>query len=284
MAGHCGEPIFDADSISLIARESDGIPRNINNICYNSLLLSCTRGHRTVTAEIVREAVASLDMESLASEPLTVANSVVTPDVSATAAKVPGPHSAPIAAPNIEDRRMNSYLTYDAGKKISLPRWPVRSAILAVILLSGALLLAILGRSNSKQGLTPAIFDHSSDALGAVIPADRSEGMTASFDAAPQDTENGQVITVVAGPQQTLRDLSLRYVGHFDSDLSKKICSLNPDLKDPDHLEAGQLIRIPLPPGAMRKVNDTAEAGAPSETETSGSLFTRFTALLRERK
>ena len=92
------------------------------------------------------------------------------------------------------------------------------------------------------------------------------------------------MLTVVAGPQQTLKDLSLRYVGHFDGDLSEKIRSLNPDLKDPDHLEAGQLIRIPLPPGAMRKVNDTAEAATPSEPETSGSLFARFTALLRERK
>ena len=179
---------------------------------------------------------------------------------------------------------MKSALTYDAGRKISLPRWPVRSAIVAVILLSGTLLLAILGRSESKQAITPAIFDNSSGALGALMPADRSEGANASYDAAPQDTEGGQVLTVMAGPQQSLKDLSLRYVGHFDSDLSKKICSLNPDLKDPDHLEAGQLIRIPLPPGAMRKVNDTAEAATPSKPETSGSLFTRFSALLQERK
>jgi hypothetical protein len=39
-----------------------------------------------------------------------------------------------------------------------------------------------------------------------------------------------------------------------------------------------------LPPGAMRKVNDTSEATPPSESETSGNLFTRFTALLRARK
>jgi type II secretory pathway predicted ATPase ExeA len=285
VAGYCGEPIFDPSSITLIARESKGIPRNINNLCYTSLLLSYNRGHRTVTAEIVQEAVARLDMGSLASEPSTVAAEIVAPPVVlATSANVSGPHSEPIAAPIHKNRQSKAFLTYDAGRKISLPRWPVRSAILAVILLSGTLLLAILGRSESKQRLTPAIFDGSSDALGTLVPADRSEGTTASYDAAPQDTGNGQVLTVVAGPQQTLRDLSLRYVGHFDSDLSKRIRSLNPDLKDPDHLEAGQLIRIPLPPGAMRKVNDTAEAATPSDPETSGSLFTRFTALLRERK
>src|SRR6202166_3337844 len=133
VAGYCGEPIFDAASIRLIARESKGIPRNINNICYTSLFLSYTRGHRTVTAEIVQEAVARLDMESLASEPLTVAAEIVAPPVaSATIAKVSGPHSAPNAAPVHKNRQSKAFLTYDAGRKIGLPKWPVRSAILAV--------------------------------------------------------------------------------------------------------------------------------------------------------
>jgi len=92
------------------------------------------------------------------------------------------------------------------------------------------------------------------------------------------------VLTVVAGPQQTLKDLCLRYAGHFDSDLSKQIFSLNPGLKDAEHLEDGQLIRIPLPLGAMRKAKDTAEPATPPEPESSGSLFTKFTALLRDRK
>jgi hypothetical protein len=42
------------------------------------------------------------------------------------------------------------------------------------------------------------------------------------------------------------QDISIRYVGHFDNDLFEEIRKLNPDLKDPDHLEDGQLIRIPL--------------------------------------
>ena len=99
----------------------------------------------------------------------------------------------------------------------------------------------------------------------------------------PQEMEDGQVLTVAAGPQQTLKDLSLRYTGHFDSELALKIRALNPDLTDPEHLEAGQLIRIPLPSGAMKKVHDTAEPSARPKPET-GNLLTRFSALLRERK
>jgi hypothetical protein len=63
------------------------------------------------------------------------------------------------------------------------------------------------------------------------------------------------VLTVIVRPQQSLKDLSLLYAGHFDTELLEEIRTLNPGLKDPDHLEVGQLIRIPLPPGTLRKVN-----------------------------
>jgi hypothetical protein len=55
-----------------------------------------------------------------------------------------------------------------------------------------------------------------------------------------------RVLTVMAGRQETVKDLSVRYAGHFDEDLFEEIRKLNSDLKDPDHLEDGQLIRIPL--------------------------------------
>jgi type II secretory pathway predicted ATPase ExeA len=284
VAGYSGEPIFDPASIKLIARQSKGIPRNINNICYHSLLLSSARGQRTVTAEIVQDALARLEMDSVASEPLKLPDFVAPPAAPPAPARVSGSRPTPVTAPKFMDSRMKAHLTYDAGRKISRPRRPVRSAILGALLLSASLLLAILSRSDTKQAITPSIFDNSSNALGTLIHPDRSDGAAASFDAAPQDTGNGQVLTVVAGPQQTLKDLSLKYLGHFDSNLSKEISTLNPDVKDPDHLEAGELIRIPLPPGAMRKVNDTADASTPSKPQTSGSLFTKFTALLRERK
>jgi len=42
-------------------------------------------------------------------------------------------------------------------------------------------------------------------------------------------------------------------------------------------------VRIPLPPGAIRKANDTGEAVAADKPEKSPSLFSRFRALLRTR-
>ena len=294
VSGYSGEPIFDAASVRLIARHSKGIPRNINNLCYTSLLLASIRSLRTVTLETVQEAIKRLDMESLAPEPSAIADSpaapaapsapaVAAPIASAASAGASRPRPVQMTAADKKDRPSNGYLTYDAGRKITRPNWPVRSAILAIVLLSGPLFLAILGRSELGLAKTSDIFHHASRALSPQTFADQSEGAIASYDAEPRDTQGGQVMTVMAGPQQTLKELSLRYLGHFDSDLSKKICDLNPDLKDPDHLEAGQLIRIPLPAGAMKKVNDTADA-APSLSETSGNLIAKFSAFLHGRK
>jgi type II secretory pathway predicted ATPase ExeA len=288
VAGYSGEPIFDPGSISQLAKLSKGIPRVINNLCYHALLVSHSRKLRSVTADILPAAAARLDMWPVVAEPISVSDFVAASVASAQSTKIPSPRPAPMAAPSItaqiKDRPLNSSLTYDAGKKSTAPKWPAQSAILVAILLSGTLLLTILGRSQSKQLIPPPALDSSADSVGPLLPADRADGATANYDAAPEDTDHGQVLTVVAGPQQSLRDLSLRYAGHFDSELSNKILLLNPDLKDPDHLEEGELIRIPLPPGAMKKVNDTADATGVPKPETSGNLFSRFTAFLRARK
>ncbi len=284
-----GEPIFDSGSIRSIARHSKGIPRNINNICHNALLLAYSRGVRTVTPAIVQEALERLDMESLASGALPVAPAAAEPAMAARppAAKVPLPPSAPVTRGIVPERSPRASLTYgihNTGGKLNLKKWHLRSIILVAILFSGMSLLAILGRSESKQRLTPQAFEESSGSLEQFLPADASAGAKSTYDATPQETGDGQVLTVAAGPQQTLKDLSLRYVGRFDEELSRQIRGLNPDLKDPDHLEAGQLIRIPLPPGAMRKANDTGESTTASRRENPGGLFTRFSALLRDRK
>jgi type II secretory pathway predicted ATPase ExeA len=279
VAGYHGEPVFETASIRMIAGESKGIPRNINNICHNALLLSYARAQHTVTVEIVQDAVARLDMESLAFDRVAVPKPEAAPVASTALAKV-----AASGAASTQDRPATSSLTYDADRKSKSPKLNARSAILPVILLAGGtLLLSILGRSESKQRTAPATFDQFRDVPGGLMPAEPSLGTASGYDATPQDMDDGQVLTVAAGPQQTLKDLSLRYAGHFDSELSSKIRSLNPDLKDPDHLEAGQLIRIPLPSGAMRKVHDTAESSAPAKAE-AGNLLSRFSALLRDRK
>src|SRR5229473_2091548 len=56
VAGYSGGPLFGPDALALIAEQSQGIPREINNICFNALLLGAARRHQTISAEIAREA------------------------------------------------------------------------------------------------------------------------------------------------------------------------------------------------------------------------------------
>jgi len=65
VAGYTGGFLFAPDALALIAERSQGIPRNINNICFSALMLGHSRGRKTIGSDIVQEVVAKLDLESL---------------------------------------------------------------------------------------------------------------------------------------------------------------------------------------------------------------------------
>jgi general secretion pathway protein A len=57
-------PLFTPMAGALIAKYSEGIPRNINNICFNALSLGCVLKQKTIGEEVVRECLADLDLGS----------------------------------------------------------------------------------------------------------------------------------------------------------------------------------------------------------------------------
>jgi general secretion pathway protein A len=65
IAGYRGSPIFTSDVYDSIATATEGIPRNINNFCFNALSLACALRKRTVDAEVVKEVMADLDLQKL---------------------------------------------------------------------------------------------------------------------------------------------------------------------------------------------------------------------------
>ena len=54
--------LFTKEALTLIADHSEGIPRNINNLCFNSLSLGCALRRKPVDGNIVREVIADLDL------------------------------------------------------------------------------------------------------------------------------------------------------------------------------------------------------------------------------
>ncbi len=65
IAGYEGKPLFSADALQSIARQSGGIPRNINNICFGAMSTAFALGLRTISSEIVEEIAGEQNLNSL---------------------------------------------------------------------------------------------------------------------------------------------------------------------------------------------------------------------------
>jgi type II secretory pathway predicted ATPase ExeA len=61
-----GRQVFSSQAYALIAEHSGGIPRNINNLCFNSMSLACAMKKPQVDAEMVRETIRDLDLTTIA--------------------------------------------------------------------------------------------------------------------------------------------------------------------------------------------------------------------------
>ena len=69
MAGYEGEPLFTPEAYEEIARFTAGIPRNVNNFCFNALSLACALREKPVNMNVVKEVMADLDISRLVSSP-----------------------------------------------------------------------------------------------------------------------------------------------------------------------------------------------------------------------
>jgi len=210
----------------------------------------------------------SLDIESKASEPTSAGSA-------AESAASPAPALLPQSGPTVrlaltdghgseKDRHDRSSLIDKLRAKLTLAWWPSRLIAFAGLCLLGSWLPYLAG-PEQVQATSSRSPDDSSSAGVSVKPVNGSEPRTSTDSADPQDTGSGQLLTVAAKPGQTLKQLSLLYGGHFDSGVLEEIRSLNPQLKDPNHLQAGQLIRIPLPPGTLRRATVITEAASVSK-------------------
>jgi type II secretory pathway predicted ATPase ExeA len=74
-AGWSDKMIFSSDALDQIAESSEGVPRSINNLCFNALLESFHRGLDVVDADIVKEVAGKLNLEALVRPPQMDADS-----------------------------------------------------------------------------------------------------------------------------------------------------------------------------------------------------------------
>ncbi len=63
-AGHCGHHLFTPDALTWIAEKAQGIPREINRLCFNGLSIGCALQKRAVDVAILTEVEHDLDLRT----------------------------------------------------------------------------------------------------------------------------------------------------------------------------------------------------------------------------
>jgi type II secretory pathway predicted ATPase ExeA len=251
VAGYRGPSLFTSGALLMIAEHSEGIPRNINNICFNALSLACALKRKTIDRDIIREVLADLDLESLNEETAIVRKSEEEPK-----------HSVSQTPRNVE--RKSRFQDWS-------PRFVVASALLlalgwSVIHVNRKEREAFASQSplpaeTSFIAPAPAPVFRDSTVLGA--PNVSLTGLKA--EAPPDDkiqvllsqdkgTESGapakntieQNRSIIVMPGQTLHQISVKYFGKYNSEIFEEMHELNPWLINPNHIKSGREIRMPF--------------------------------------
>jgi type II secretory pathway predicted ATPase ExeA len=281
LAGHCGEGIFTLGAIQAIAKASQGAPRTINNICHQALCAAALNGAPTINLAMAQNTIARLEGRRIE---LPAAESVVAPVKAPAPAAMPVPPPAPAVTRASETRPAPPsalHLTYRSSRKSNAKGRGLAAIASCVLLLMGASYAFPSVRSLARQAyhaVKSSILNTPPDSGAVSSPASSPESEF-NLPAYDRDLQNSQVIAVAPRTGQSIEELSQLYIGRFDAQLYQQIYTLNPDLKNFNYLQAGQLIRLPLPTGTLKDAAavdfaGTAQPGAWEEAiSTVKGLF-----------
>jgi general secretion pathway protein A len=269
-AGYDGEtPLFNKEALALIVQYSEGIPRNINNLCFNSLSLGCALKRRVIDGDVVREVVADLDLDRWRTNTSL-----------AVRQEGRGLHEAP------------AFLSASSDPPMLvgwLPRLVVAMAALLVIggavfasrgvfpkssvqtIRGTAALPTAVGASSNQSpppaapaetavkaddvvpSLPAAVDPSSNQALPPMAPAESAaQGDSVVSSVAPEASTNqnqqleGSETAIQVTPGRTLLGICVENFGSCNPQLLQEIHRLNPRLRNLDHIEAGQKIILPI--------------------------------------
>jgi len=92
IAGYNGGAPFTPDAYEIVAKFTQGIPRNVNNFCFNAFALACALQRTTVDAEIANEVISDMDISRFtsAAQPQSPCFEPLTEQIPEVAAAHPG--------------------------------------------------------------------------------------------------------------------------------------------------------------------------------------------------
>jgi hypothetical protein len=253
---HFESTLFTTRARRLIHEHSGGIPRNINNLCFNAMSLGCALRKEDIDHVVLREVLEDLNLMALG-----------------TKRTPPLPKVDPFA------RRSE----VEVGAK-SDPWWRTwfrkgAAAVSAALLVGVASLVSVGGLRLVRKHVAPlalpaeelhtessAMAGHRNSDASAPAPTITPANATA-FTVAHSEARianaDGSSRTITIGPSQTLYGISIESAGEYNARMIERIRVLNPWLSDPNHIRAGQALRIPT--------SDEWSAHKPAETKSENS-------------
>jgi general secretion pathway protein A len=225
-------PLFTKQAQAMIASYSEGIPRNINNVCFNAMSLGCVAKQRTIDADTIHEVIRDLDVRSIFDTPVTSSKSKE-PKV--------------LAPVRISSREHRPPLRSWAK------RFAAALALMAAVAFSGLLVPTAGHELNTLASATDRIAEDSTVTPASFPAAPSQEYLTASptIVRASQPSESDFILVL---PSQTLYRISLQIFGKFDQETLTTLRELNPWLTRARFIKPGQKIRVPGAGGRSRQI------------------------------
>lgn len=207
VSGYEGEPLFTPRALDRICEFSHGIPRVINNVCFNALSLCRALKRKQVDDRMVGEVISDLQL--------------VAPQ-------------AAIAATPEEAVHVDSLEEEPKRAPRNVMRWVLGTA--AMLFISALGIFDFSELSGHRLVKLDRISTTRSAASSSEEPVSSAE---------PALNRPAEPIRITVQPHQTLQDITVQYFGAFTATHLRQIRALNPEIVDPNHIEAGQTIWIP---------------------------------------
>ena len=214
--------LFTRLALSMIAEYAEGIPRNINNVCFSAMSLGCVNKQKTIDTDVIRQVLRDLDLRPMGSEPTAVSRSEELREF------------VPALAPR---ERLRSLL----------PSWAIGLALaigFVVVAVSGLLV-------RTKEHTTNVLASSSSNIVmdSVATPVSSPLGPSSEPLAIPvpvaRTSQSAGPKFIVVQPNDTLYHICLENFGRYDNETLARLRELNPWLTNPRLIRVGRKIRVP---------------------------------------
>jgi hypothetical protein len=234
-------PLFTRDAVALINDASHGVPRSINNLCFNALSLAYALQRKPIDSEIIRMVIADRDLDRFRKS---------TSDALHSRTSV--------------RQAMRSFRPMkDASPRLRGSMQRLAFALAAILALGG-----VFVAGHSWLGNRAEMHAQSKPLLVVPDPSDSSPPAppVVSNPPSPAAGESSPPVphasTVSVKPGETLIEICVASFGRCSPELLQEIRRLNPQMNNLDHIEPGQTIQLPM---------SVAHFGQPGELSISGS-------------